>query len=218
MAGSSCERGKAGLDRFRKGYGSVSANFCTVLQQREDGMSVLGGIYEGGGAKPMSWPTVGTSVEGEVVGIRQVQATDYKTKEPETWGDGSPKMIPIVCVQTDLQEDAEDDGRRDIYLRAGSYTAFREALRKAFRTKPEDDDIIGAVLKLQFHKEVPSTGGAPRKVFRARITPKPVEPSADFGWDDEVASPPSRPSKGQRRGPPPEPAAPEWASSEDIPF
>ncbi|MEO0606575.1 MAG: hypothetical protein AAF211_34425, partial [Myxococcota bacterium] len=171
---------------------------------------------------PMSWPTRGTTIKGTVVGIRETQATDYKTKQPEHWPDGSPKMVPIVTVQTEQHEDAEDDGRRDIYLRAGLYTAFREILKKTFTKSPSDDELLGATLTMQFYKEVPASGGGnPRKLFRAKLEPKPPEPerSADFGWDDEPA-PTTQPQQRTKAEPPPEGGPPwageDWASDEDI--
>jgi hypothetical protein len=201
-------------------------------------MGVLDSIYEGGGAKPMNWPTVGTTIAGTVVGIREIQATNYKTKQPECWPDGSPKMVPILTVQTELQDDADDDGRRDVYLRGNMFTVFREVLKKVFPKKPSDDDIKGASFKMQFFKTAPSSGGGePRKLFRCLLEPKPPEPetSADFGWDEptpEAKQPPAQQrgnavqkSGAKRRGqsaPPPAEEPPwadeDWASDEDIPF
>jgi len=146
-------------------------------------MSVVSEIYEGGGAKPVSWHEVGETVEGEIIQIRTKQLTKFGTELPETWEDGSPKFTPIITIQTsEFDDEAEDDdGKRDIYLRSNPYTAFGKALRESFKSKPEDSDLIGCVLKLQFYKTEKSGKGQPRKLFRARIARKSAAASA---WDD----------------------------------
>src|SRR5262249_1857423 len=116
-------------------------------------MSVVSDIYDGGGAKPVSWGEVGETIEGEILAIRTKQLPKFGTEAPETWDDGSPKFTPIVTVQTtDGDDEGEDDGKRDIYLRSNAYTAFGKALREAFKSKPEDGDLIGCHLKIQFFK------------------------------------------------------------------
>lgn len=149
-------------------------------------MGVVSEIYEGGGAKPVSWGEVGETIEGEILAIRSKQLPKFGTEVPETWEDGSPKFTPIVTVQIeDFDEDSEDDdGKRDIYLRSNAYTAFGKALREAFKSKPEDNELIGCTLKIQFHKTEKSGKGQPRKLFRARITRKSM---ASEAWDDVPA-------------------------------
>jgi hypothetical protein len=158
-------------------------------------MGVAGEIYEGGGAKPISWKDVGETVEGEIVAIRTKQLPKFGTEVPETWEDGSPKYTPIVTVQTnDGGDDEDDDGKRDIYLRANAYTAFGKALREAFKGKPDDSDLIGCTLKIQFYKTEKSGKGQPRKLFRARITRK-SSTAATCGRTRRSGRRPSRPRR-----------------------
>jgi hypothetical protein len=145
-------------------------------------MGVVSEIYDGSGAKPVSWGEVGETIEGEILAIRTKQLPKFGTEIPETWDDGSAKFTPIVTVQTaDGDEDSEDDGKRDVYLRSNAYTAFGKALREAFKSKPEDGDLVGCHLKIQFFKTEKSGKGQPRKLFRARITRKSATADA---WDD----------------------------------
>jgi hypothetical protein len=143
-------------------------------------MSVIGDMYQGNGAKPISWEEVGQTIEGEIENIRSKQLTKFGTEIPETWDDGSPKQTPILTVITAARDDEDDDGRRDVYLRSNAYTAFGKALREAFRSKPEDSDIIGCTIKLQFFSTEKSGKGQPRKLFRCRITRKSATADA---WD-----------------------------------
>lgn len=145
-------------------------------------MGVVSEIYDGGGAKPVSWQEVGETIEGEILAIRTKQLPKFGTEIPETWDDGSPKFTPIITVQTTEGDDeGEDDGKRDIYLRSNAYTAFGKALREAFKSKPDDSDLVGCHLKIQFFKTEKSGKGQPRKLFRARITRKSATSEA---WDD----------------------------------
>lgn len=145
-------------------------------------MSIVGDIYEGGSAKPISFHNIGDTVEGEIVAIRTKQLPKFGTDVPEVWPSGEPKMTPIVTVQTEVYEDDEDDGRRDVYLRNNAFTAFGQALREAYKTRPTDEQVIGSVLKIRFHKTEKSGKGQPRKLFLARITPKAQ--TAGAAWED----------------------------------
>lgn len=66
-----------------------------------------------------------------------VQTRDFDTDKPEFWDDGSPKMQPVVRIQTDLREDDDDDGVRVIYCKGGKMTGpkggrtLQEAIRHA---------------------------------------------------------------------------------------
>ncbi|MEO0600373.1 MAG: hypothetical protein AAF211_03000 [Myxococcota bacterium] len=185
-------------------------------------MSVLRRMYEGGGARPVSWPkrpSRNTFVEGVVIGIREKQLPDFKTKNPETWKDGSPKMTPIFTLQTHTREDADDDGRRDLYLRSHAYTAVCEALRAAFPggTLTGDDALKGCTLKLAFYKTEPGSG-EDRKLFKARITrPSTTGRMAEQGREEADGN-------GSRDGymhsdhGNHDSQEQEWHSSEDVPF
>jgi hypothetical protein len=179
-------------------------------------MGVAGEIYEGGGAKPISWKDVGETVEGEIVAIRTKQLPKFGTEVPETWEDGSPKYTPIVTVQTnDGGDDEDDDGKRDIYLRSNAYTAFGKALREAFKGKPDDSDLIGCTFKIQFYKTEKSGKGQPRKLFRARITRKST--SGDVWTDAEEREAP-KPAATNGGRPSAMPVGMPSKVEDDIPF
>jgi hypothetical protein len=60
----------------------------------------------------------GTRIAGKVLGLSEVQSTEYKTGKPETWDNGDPKMQYRITLQTDLRDPANptDTGVRDVYL------------------------------------------------------------------------------------------------------
>ena len=179
-------------------------------------MGVADAIWSGGGAKPVSWVEVGETVEGTILAIRTKQLPKFGTEIPECWDDGSPKMTPVVTVQTDEGDDGEDDGKRDIYLRSNAYTAFGNALREAFKSKPSDEDLIGCTLKIQFHKTEKSGKGQPRKLFRARITKKSATAGA---WDDPDAPQGDRtPAPAPERNGRPAALPPGKPTEDDVPF
>ena len=144
-------------------------------------MSIMDEIYEGGGAKSIKWTDIGQTVEGTITALRSKQLTEFNTEIPEVWPSGEPKMTPIITIQTTLSDDSDDDGKRDIYLRAHRYTAFAEALREAYKVKPSDQAMVGATLKIRFDSTSATNKGSPRKLFRVRITPKSA---VDDAWDN----------------------------------
>ena len=150
-------------------------------------MSIAGDLYDGGGSKPFKFDSIGDRIEGAIIALRKPQLTEFGSDRLETWPDGEPKYTVIVTVQTTLQEDGEDDGSRDIYLRSGQHTAFVRALKQAYQSSPGDSDLVGAVLVMKFVASERSNKGNDRKVYTAEITPRSVAGDAwSEGDDDEV--------------------------------
>ena len=185
-------------------------------------MSVISSIYDGGGAKPVSWEEIGQTIEGEIVAIRSKQLPKFGTEIPETWDDGSPKYTPIVTVQTNEERTGpEDEGKRDIYMRSNAYTAFGKALREAYKVRPEDGDLVGATIKMRFNATEKSGKGQPRKLFLCRVTPKQA---ASQAWDETPAKPAApvngaKPAAGARGGPSPSPQpSPMRVPDDEPPF
>lgn len=85
----------------------------------------------GGGAVSAKFDQKGTMIQGEIVSSEVRQQTEYKTKEPMVWKDGSPRMQLVVTVQTAEFEDAEDDGRRRVFVKGAMAAAVRSAVLEA---------------------------------------------------------------------------------------
>ena len=138
-------------------------------------------------------PLLGATVEGVIESIEEKQLTQFGADIGEAWPSGDAKMTPVVVLQTELQTDAEDDGRRAVYCRSGLFTALAEALRAAYppQGQVEDAELIGATMKVQHHKAEPSKRGNDRKLYQMRITPRPAggvaAKAAD--WEDVAEKP-----------------------------
>lgn len=90
---------------------------------------------------------IGTSVTGKVLEVVVRQVTDIQTREPQTWPDGNPKQQAIITLQTDERDsaDAEDDGRRNVYIKLwGLQKTALAAASKAAGGSPAPGDTFTA--------------------------------------------------------------------------
>ncbi|MEV0608094.1 hypothetical protein AB0I61_17185 [Polymorphospora rubra] len=122
----------------------------------------------GTGSKTAKFPTVGTSVTGQIVREPEVgQQTEFGTGKPLTWDDGRPRLQLIVQVQTTAREDAEDDGVRSIYVKGKSLTnAVRDAVRKSGAPGLE----VGGTLTVTYIGDGKADRGMPPKLYTATYT------------------------------------------------
>lgn len=122
------------------------------------------------GAKAFSFDNVGDTVSGEIVAMDLRQQTDMQTGEPLVWNNGSPRMVLVITLQTELSDDDNDDGQRTVWCRGGNFTvasgtgsssltAVKDALRKANATDIE----IGGTFAMQYS----GVGKASNKGFSA---------------------------------------------------
>jgi len=134
-----------------------------------------------GGGKSFSFDTIGDKVDGVVTAMEAVQQTDMDTGQPAFWSDGNPKMMVAVTLDTDLAEEAGDDGTRRVYLRGSkgdsSLGAVRAAVKAAGATKLE----VGGRLQLAYtgDGERKQKGWNAPKLYAAKYTPPaPVSQAA----------------------------------------
>lgn len=129
------------------------------------------------GAKAFPFENVGDAVTGTIVSMQKRQQTDMQTGKPAYWDNGDPKMMLMVTLQTELQDDDEDDGVRTVYLRGGNHTAVSgtgtsslNAVRDAVkRSKSAAGIQDGATLTLSFTGigKASSKGFNPPKLYTA---------------------------------------------------
>ncbi len=162
----------------------------------------LGG--EGGNSFPFD--AVGDFVKGKVRTVEQQQQTDMESGEPAFWPGGKPKLMYAVTMQTELRDDAADDGMRCVFLKGStkpesksSLAAVRGAVKGA--TGAYDLQYDGE-LTLQFSNvEPPATRGfSPRKLYDAWYVP----PVMTIG---ESAPGPTPPPAAAPAAPPAQPPA-----------
>jgi len=133
-----------------------------------------------GGAKSFPFEKMGDMVTGEIVDAVKRQQTSLDTGVPQFWDDGKPKMMIVITLQTDLREDADDDGLRTVYLRGGNYqvaegkgTSSHRAVQEAVKKSGSKKGIeLGATLSLAWTGNGPKKGGLnPAKLYSAAFKP-----------------------------------------------
>lgn len=150
-------------------------------------------ILDSGRAPAAKFPVVGAGVGGRVTEQPQErQQTDFKSRDPLTWPDGSPKMQWVITMQTDRRDDEDDDGRRRLFAKG----QMLEAIRRAVRDAHAKDIVADGFLTVTYvgDGELADDALTPPKVYEATYTPpddstdddEPIG-SAELGdTDDDV--------------------------------
>lgn len=141
------------------------------------------------GAKAFPFDSMGDTVKGEIVAMDLRQQTDMETGEPLTWRDGSPRMVLVVTLATEAQDDENDDGQRTVWCRGGNFTAVKgsgtsslTAVKDALRKAGASDIEIGGVLAMQWSGEgqASARGRNAPKLYTCAYQP----PTANVSIDD----------------------------------
>lgn len=132
----------------------------------------------GSGGKSFPFDAIGDTVTGTILDMRKRQQTDLESGEPQFWQNGDPKMMLVVTLQTQLQEDDNDEGLRNVYLRGGNFEASKgkgtsslNAVKEAVRKSGVSGGIeMGGTLTLAFTGEGKSSNRAynPPKLYTAQ--------------------------------------------------
>jgi hypothetical protein len=164
-------------------------------------------ILMGSGAPAVKFEQVGTQITGTVVREPEAQQqTDFRTKLPETWKDGSPKMQVVVRLATSLRDPqrADDDGERNLYIKGRELT---NAVRQAVRQAGADGIHTGGTLTVQYVADGPAEPGFnPPKLYAAQYVP----PAVSFAGVTAPAAPVQQqmPVQQQAYAPPQAPVSP----------
>lgn len=131
--------------------------FSTALANAYNGEKTRGAFNK--------YSAPGARCGGTVVSRDLFQATDPKTRQKKAWDDGNPIMKAVIVVQTDLREDADDDGQRGIYV--NWYGDDLKNLKAAIDAAGDTDLQIGGWFGAHFVREeqpaAPGLNG--RKVY-----------------------------------------------------
>lgn len=102
------------------------------------------------------------------------QQTDFRTKTPEIWPDGSPKMQVLVVIQTDQRDPSrpDDDGARTVYVKGKEMT---NAVRSGVRASGANGIHKGGRLSMRYIADGPAQQGmnAP-KLYSSQYQPPAV--------------------------------------------
>ena len=120
---------------------------------------------------------IGDSVSGRIVQQpKKQQQTEYKTRRPLTYSDGSPMLQLVVVLQTDDGDPwGSDGGRRTLYVKSQS---MRGAITKAVHDAGARGLDVGGELTVTYTGDgEPVPGLAPPKLFDCVYVP----PSESLG-------------------------------------
>ncbi len=163
-------------------------------------------LMGGGGGRSAKFDAVGAVVSGVITETpRLTQQTEYGTNKPKVWDNGDPMMQLVVTVQTELREEADDDGLRNFYLRGGSKRedTNQGAVARAVAAAGASGLEVGGRLSIAYIGDDASGSGNPRKRYAAKYE-RPVVPVGDADpFGSTVAAPAADPFAAT-----PAPAAP----------
>lgn len=141
----------------------------------------------GEGGKAFEFGAIGDTVTGEIIDMKKQQQTDFQTGAPVFWNNGDPKMMLKVSLQTDIKDNEDDDGVRNVYLRGGNFTALKGkgtaslvAVKDAVKKSGKPIEV-GGKLSLQFSGEgaAPAKGMNPSKLYVASYAPPSYQVDMD---------------------------------------
>src|SRR5262245_50735424 len=135
----------------------------------------------GGGSKAWSAENLGEKVSGVIKLCERRQQRSLDTGKPETWDDGSPKMLVYIELETNERDDDEDDGVRALYAKSGrnfepaqgSGTSMGVAIAEAVKAAGEKALEEGGQLAVQYSgiAKVTTRGYNPAKLYKASYKP-----------------------------------------------
>ncbi len=159
---------------------------------------------------------VGSQISGPIISASPIQATDFVTKQLETWDDGRPKMLLAVTIASNLQTTPDDNGHRTIYIKTwGEQSkAFKQAVQNACGPTATASQALaqGNIFTAAYTGEIPSQQGSPTKVYAYQIQPVNAGLDQSFGGQQQYTQSPvqQQPQQfGQNQGP-----APTWATGQ----
>ena len=129
----------------------------------------------GGDGRSAQFENIGDAVRGTIVAAEQRQQTDYHTKLPKTWDDGTPAMQVVITIQTELREDGQDDGKRLLYIKGSkkSPTSTAGAIIVALKAAGVTTIAEGGTIAMQWIAGAGKSGD-PRQWKIAYKAPDPV--------------------------------------------
>jgi hypothetical protein len=139
-----------------------------------------------GGVKAFQFTKIGDTVRGPIVTEPKVEDC-YKmrwdagakrwerTDELDKWPSGETKKQIVLVVQTDERVDADDDGRRTVYI----HSRIQGALRDAVRAAGAPGIAEGGTIAVRWSSGAGTQDGGP-KVYDCAYLPPPA-PTVDPG-------------------------------------
>lgn len=148
----------------------------------------------------------GDTVTGTIAKVDVKQVTNFQTKEPEFFPSGDPKKQVILTLQTSLREDADDDGKRSVYipLWGGKKAALGEAMRAAGMKEASTALALGNTFTARFVGEERKHGKDGS--YTEKIYEYAIQAASTAALNEAMA--PAAPVAPAAPAPAPQPAAP----------
>lgn len=88
----------------------------------------------------------GTTVTGTITNTDTREKLKYGTNQPDPYPNGSPRYVEVITIQTNLQDDPDDNGLRNVYINLWGLqrAALAEACKAAHCAKPVEGDTFTA--------------------------------------------------------------------------
>jgi len=160
-------------------------------------------LLMGGGVKSCKFETLGQTWIGTILDEPKVQQMKkFGTNELDWWPSGDPKLQLVVLIQTDVRDDAEDDGRRNLFIPPRMMPPVREAIQRA----GAKGLAVGGRIAVQWVSGTGLGEGNP-KVYAADHQPPQVDPGSLLaggnGQPAAAAPPPAAAPPAATTAPPP---------------
>jgi hypothetical protein len=112
----------------------------------------------------VKFTTPGDTHWGTIVKIADVQATDFKTKQPLVYPDQNPVLQTVLTIEK------ADGEKYRVFVKAG---AMRTAAVQALNSAQADDVELGGMIKFTFIGMEPAKNGGERKAFKCQYKKPP---------------------------------------------
>lgn len=136
----------------------------------------------GTGARSAKFDAIGDKVVGFIEHTEVRQQTDFKTGKPLFWDDGNPRNQLVVTLRTELREDEDDDGTRNLYVKGQMQKAVADAVRKAGQRGLSIGGKLGVVFTDE--GEPPGKGLNAPKLYTAKYEPAVQSVDVDLNGVD----------------------------------
>lgn len=143
-------------------------------------------LIMGSSVPSASFKQPGTEHKGTITALDTMQVRNFKTKLPETWDDGNPKMQAVITIRTDVRDPQieNDNGVRRIFV--GS-KGMREAIAAAVKKSDATELKVGGKIGVKYTRDGDENenGLNPPKVYAAKYEPPPAAVADDDGESGE---------------------------------
>jgi hypothetical protein len=134
----------------------------------------------GGGVKSAKFEKIGATIRGTIVAKPELQQQrDPADNSPQYWDEAKtqPKQQVKVVLATEAKDDADDDGRRAVYVKGNMLKAVQKAVKDAGAKGLE----VGGKLAIQYVKDGEKKNkafNAPKLYAAKYAAPDPMEQAA----------------------------------------